>query len=123
MKRFSRRTWLLLGVLAVAAAAAVGGYAYFTGSGTGTGSAQTATPASLTITQIGAGYDSLIPSDGYHQDQCFACASITEFGNDITLAKPGLQRLMSVVVAFRNWGPAFNDVPITLSISGAPALR
>jgi hypothetical protein len=120
MKRFikSRKGLALLATLAVAVAAAVAAWAYFTGSGSGTGSAQTATAANLTITQIGAGYDSLIPNNGYHQDQCFQCAQISELGNDIKLANPGLQRLTSAVVAFRNWNAAFNDVPITLSIVG-----
>jgi hypothetical protein len=123
VKRFikSKKGISLLATLVLAAAAAVAGYAYFSGNGTGTGSAQTATAANLTITQIGAGYDSLIPNNGYHQDQCFACASITEFGNKIKLANPGMQRLTSAVVAFRNWGDGFNDVPITLSIDGGPS--
>lgn len=125
MKRFIRsKKGIALVTLVVAAVAAVAAWAYFTGSGSGTGSAQTATPASLQISQIGAGYDSLVPSnsnDPYHQDQCFACASITAFGNDITLANPGSQRLTSAVVAFRNWGPAFSGVPITLSIVGGPS--
>ncbi len=118
MKRFlkSKKGLALLTALAVAAVAG-GAYAYFTGSGTGTGSAKVATPANLTVTQVGAGYDSLVPGDGYHQDQCFACAQISEFGNDITLANSGAQRLTSVVVAFRNWGAGFNDVPITLTIN------
>jgi len=122
MKRFiTSKKGKALVTIVVAAAAAVGAWAYFTGSGSGTGSAQTATPASLHITQIGAGYDSLIPNNGYHQDQCFQCASITEFGNDIKLANPGLQRLTSAVVAFRNWNSGFNGVPITLSIVGGPS--
>jgi hypothetical protein len=123
VKRFIRgkRSIALFATLVVAAAAAFAAYAYFTGSGTGSGSAQTATPASLTVTQIGAGYDSLIPSNAYHQDQCFQCAQVTEFGNEIKLAKPGLQRLTGAVVAFRNWGGHFNNVPITLSIVGGPS--
>ncbi len=123
MKRFikNRKGIALLATLAVAAAAAIGAYAYFSGNGTGTGSAATATAANLNITQIGAGYDSLIPNNGYHQDQCFACAQITEFGNKIKLQHTGLQRLTSAVVAFRNWHAAFNDVPITLSIVGGPS--
>lgn len=118
MQRFlkSKKVLALLAVV-VGGAVAGGAYAYFTGSGTGTGSAKVATPASLTVTQVGAGYDSLIPGNGYHQDQCFECAQISEFGNDITLANPGAQKLTSVVVAFRNWGAAFSDVPITLTIN------
>jgi hypothetical protein len=119
MKRFIRsKKGIALVTLAVAAVAAVGAWAYFTGSGTGTGSAQTATAASLNITQIGAGYDSLIPNDGYHQDQCFQCAQISELGNQIQLANSGSQRLTSAVVAFRNWGAELTTTPITLSIAG-----
>lgn len=39
MKRFRRRTWIVLGVLVVAAVAAVSGYAYFSAAGSGTGAA------------------------------------------------------------------------------------
>ena len=121
MKRFIRsKKGIALLTLVVAAVAAVAAWAYFTGSGSGTGSAQTATPASLQITQIGAGYDSLIPNGGYHQDQCFACAGITALGNDVKLANPGLQRLTGAVVAFRNWGGEVSNTAITLSTdSGA----
>lgn len=121
MKRFkSKKGLALLATLIVIAAAAIGAYAYFTSTGSGTGSGGTATPASLTIKQIGAGYDTLIPSDSYIQDQCFNCAQISELGNKIKLQHSGLQRLADAVVAFRNWGPAFSDVPITLSIVGGP---
>jgi hypothetical protein len=115
---FGTRRRIAVIVLAGAAlVTAVAAYAYFTASGTGTGSAQTATTAALTVTQVGAGYDSLIPSGSYHQDQCFACAQISKFGNDITLANPGAQRLTSVVVAFRNWGGAITGLPVTLTIN------
>lgn len=122
MKWFSKKKGIaLLAALVVAAVAAVAAWAYFTGSGTGTGSAATGTAANLTISQIGAGYDSLIPSTAYHQDQCFQCAQISEFGNEIKLDNPGQQRLTSAVVAFRNWGAGLSDVPITLSIVGGPS--
>jgi hypothetical protein len=94
-------------------------YAYFTSTGSGTGSAKVGTAANLTITQVGAGYDSLISSssaDPYLQDQCFNCSGPSELGNDITLANPGQQQLVSVVVAMRNWGAAVSDLPITLDI-------
>ena len=121
MRRFkSRKGLAALVTLVVVAAGAIGAYAYFSGSGTGTGSANVAgAPAALTISQIGAGYNSLIPNNVYSQDQCFSCAGpITELGNDITLANPGAQQLVSVVVAFRNWnGNAITGLPITLSIN------
>lgn len=118
---FNSRKSVAVLVTLVAAVGAVAAWAYFTGTGSGTGSAQTAKTVSLTIKQIGAGYDSLIPNGNYSQDQCFQCASISALGNDVTLAKPGLQRLTGAVVAFRNWGNAFSDVPITLSIVGGPS--
>lgn len=50
MKKFSKRAWILFGVVAVAAVAAVGGYAYFTstGSGNGTGTVGSATTWDVT---------------------------------------------------------------------------
>lgn len=45
MKKFTKRTWILFGVVAVAAVAAVGGYAYWTATGTGQGSATVGTSA------------------------------------------------------------------------------
>lgn len=51
MKRMSKRAWVLVGIVAVAATAAVSGYAYWTTSGTGTGSASTGTDAGVTVNQ------------------------------------------------------------------------
>lgn len=119
MKRILRRKSVYIG-LAAGLILALGGtaFAYFTSTGSGTGSAKTGNATrTLTISQIGAGYDSLIPNNTYQQDQCFECVSITEFGNDITLANPGAQELVNVVVAMRNWGGAITDLPMTLSIS------
>jgi hypothetical protein len=42
MKRFSKRTWIIVGVAAIVAASAIGAYAYWTVSGSGSGSASTA---------------------------------------------------------------------------------
>jgi hypothetical protein len=112
----SKKGLAVLTILA-ALATAVGAYAYFTANGSGTGTAKTATPVSLTITQVGAGYDSLVPTNTYHQDQTFAGAGISEFGNDVTLANTGAQRLTSVVVAFHNWNGAITNLPITLTIN------
>jgi len=50
MKRFSRRTWILLGVLAVAVLATVGAYAYFSAAGSGTGTAATGSVEPLVLT-------------------------------------------------------------------------
>jgi hypothetical protein len=110
---------LVVGV-AVAVLLGVGGaaFAYFTSTGTGNGTAGVATAQKVTISQIGAGYDSLIAGSGdpYIQDQCFNCSGPKELGNDITLANPGSQQLVSVVVAMRNWGGAVSSLPITLTL-------
>jgi hypothetical protein len=51
--RSRKRTWVLLGVVAVAAAmAAVGAYAYWTAEGTGSGSATVGTDNGVTITEV-----------------------------------------------------------------------
>jgi hypothetical protein len=55
MKALSKRTWVLLGVIAaVAAMASVGAYAYWTTSGTGSGSASTGTSQAVTVSQLGS---------------------------------------------------------------------
>jgi len=54
MKRFSRRTWILLVGVVVAAAAAIGGYAYFTTTATGSGTATVAS-ASMQFQNVAVG--------------------------------------------------------------------
>lgn len=118
--RFTLKRKLIAGGAAVAlvAGTGIGAYAYFTAGGSGTGSATTGTAANLTISQVGAGYNSLVAGGSYHQDQTYGGAGITQFGNDITLANPGAQKLVSVVVAMRNWGgSAITQLPMTLSIN------
>ena len=105
---------LTVGLIAGASGLAV---AYFSSSGSGNGSAQTANGSDVTITQIGAGYDSLAPTGSYSQDQCFSCASITQLGNDVTLAEPDASQLVNVIVAVDNWGAEVNGVPMTLTIN------
>jgi len=96
---------------------AVAAFAYFSSTGSGTGSAHSGTASNVTITQIGAGYDSLIPNSGYHQDQCMnTCSGVTEIGNDVTLANSGDQQLISVVVAADNWNLTTVTPTMTLSI-------
>jgi hypothetical protein len=115
-------------IVALVAAVAIGGggaaFAYFLTTGSGTGGAQTANAPRLTIAQIGAGYDSLIPGDNYTEDQCMAaCTGPSEIGQDITLAGAGsspstnYQQLVSVVVAVRNWGGTITNLPISLYLS------
>ena len=120
--RFLRRKRVVIpaivGVLALVGAGAA--YAYFTSTGTGTGSAQVGSTKALTITQIGAGYDSLISStaaDPYIEDQTLGGDGPSEIGNDITLANTGYQQLVSAVLAVRNWGPAIPEAQIALYIS------
>jgi hypothetical protein len=107
---------LTVGLIAGASGLAV---AYFTSSGSGNGSAQTGTASNVTITQVGAGYDSLIPSNSYIEDQCMqGCTGPSELGNEITLANTdSYQQLTTVVLAVRNWGPAITGAPITLNIN------
>jgi len=119
MKRFMSKKLLVVGV-AVAVLLGVGGaaFAYFTTTGSGNGTAGVANVKAVTISQIGAGYDSLIAGSGdpYIQDQCFNCSGPTDLGNDITLANTGSQQLVSVVVAMRNWNAAVTNLPITLTL-------
>jgi hypothetical protein len=122
MKRFKTKR-----VVALAATGAlllgIGGvaFAYFTSDGSGSGAAKTGTGTAVQISQIGAGYDSLVPTSVYHQDQTYAGAFTTEFGNDITLANAGDQQLVNVVVAMDNWGPAITNLPITFTINNTVA--
>ena len=50
MKRFGKRAWVLIAVLAVAVVAAVGGYAYWTTTGDGTGSGTVGSAGQYTVT-------------------------------------------------------------------------
>jgi len=102
---------LTVGLIAGASGLA---FAYFTSSGTGTGTASVGHATALTITQVGAAYDSLTPSGSYVQDQTYGGAGVTEFGNEINLTSGGV--LGTVVVAFRNWGPVLTNFPVTLNI-------
>lgn len=126
MKRHLTKRRAVALAVATTVLAATAAFAYFTALGSGTGSARTGSVAALTITQVGAGYDSLVttqdPNSEYIQDQCFQCAQIGQFGNSIHLANSGLQRLVSATVAMRNWDPAATPgVPITLQIIGGPS--
>jgi hypothetical protein len=51
--RFTKRTWVLVAVVAVVAAmASIGAYAYWTANGTGSGSATVGTDAGVSITNV-----------------------------------------------------------------------
>ena len=114
----SRKRVVALATAASVLAIGTAAFAWFSSVGAGTGSGQTGTAASLTISQIGAGYDSLIPANTYPQDQCFACGGPQEFGNEITLSPNNATELISVVVAIDNWGASETNVPVTISIPG-----
>jgi len=64
------------------------------------------TAQSLRWLKRGAGYDSLVSTNSYIQDQCFTCAGITEFGDHVTLSGTTAEQLVTVVLAVRNWGTA-----------------
>lgn len=89
-------------------------FAYFTAQGAGNGSATVGSASPVNITQIGAAYDSLNANMVYHQDQCFTCASVSAFGNQVHLATTG--RLSDVVVAMRNWSDAITNGGLTFTV-------
>jgi hypothetical protein len=62
MKKLSRRTWILLGVVAVAAVAAIGGYAYFSAVGSGTGPFTTGSASGILLSSTTVG--PLYPTSG-----------------------------------------------------------
>lgn len=116
MKHFRISKKLAVSSLALAVVIVAGGvaYAFFTSAGNGSGSATVGSVSPLSITQVGAAYDSLSASGNYVQDQTYGGAGVTQFGNEVNLATTG--ELSDVVVAFRNWGPAETGVPITFNI-------
>ena len=87
MKLRSKRTFVLIGVVAVAAISALGAYAYWTTSGSGSGSATTGTDAGVTITQLGS-VTNLVPG-GPDQDIDFRVtngASFNQYVTSVTVA-------------------------------------
>ena len=121
----SKRRMAVVGLTVGLIAGASGlAFAFFTANGNGNGSAKTGTASNVSISQVGAGYDSLISTGAYSQDQCFACDGPNELGNDITLSTTNASQLVNVVVAIDNWGAAESNVPMTLwinnSVGGGP---
>jgi len=112
---------LAVGLIAGASGLA---FAFFSTTGSGNGSAQTGKASTVSISQVGAGYDSLISSGAYTQDQCFECSGPNELGNDITLSTTDASQLTTAVVAIDNWDTAETGVPITFwinnSVGGGP---
>ena len=123
MKRHLSKRRVAVTTAFASALIATAAFAFFSTTGDGTGTAGSGHSSHLTVVQVGAGYSSLVTTGGdqntaYTQDQCFNCAQVTELGNNVTLANVGYQRLVSVTVAFRNWGDAIGSLPITLNVGG-----
>jgi hypothetical protein len=116
MKHFRLSKKVLVSGVALTVALVGGGiaFAYFAAGGSGLGSAKVGSVNTLSITQVGAGYDSLVSSGNYVQDQTYGGAGVEQFGNDIKLATTG--ELSDVVVAFRSWETSSVSFPITLNI-------
>ncbi|GEM_PF-1228432 len=115
---FLKRRYVIPAIAAIAAVFAAGAaYAYFTTSGGGTGATEVGKTTPLVVNETGVTvYNSTIALSSYFQDQCLACASLTEFGNEVTLASASSSQLLStVVVSMRNWGAAIESLPITLT--------
>jgi hypothetical protein len=99
MKLKSKRTLVLIGVLAVAAFAAFGAYAYWTTSGSGAGTAATGTDAGVSVSQLGS-VSNLVPG-GPDQSIDFRISNGATFNQYITS--------VTVAVAEAN-GATWDDV-------------
>ena len=111
MKRFSRRKWLFLGVLAVAAAAAVGGYAYFTATGGGTGTAYIGTAGPITVTPAW-------PSGAYLYPGAYVTVPLTitnTSGNASALVTSVSGSVATVGSCLGSWFPVSTD-PINVTL-------
>jgi hypothetical protein len=122
----SKRRMAVIGLTVGLIAGASGlAFAFFTSTGSGNGSAQTGKASNVSISQVGAGYDSLLSNGAYTQDQCLAgCTGPNELGEGITLSTSDASQLTTVVVAIDNWGAAETNVPMTFwinnSVGGGP---
>jgi hypothetical protein len=114
--RFRKRTWVLLGVVAVIAAmASVGAYAYWTSTGSGTGSATVGTDTPWEVTTAAATGGPLTP-DGPAQSIDYT----------VTNNSTGTQRLANVAISVANANGSAWDGPGTCSaadfeVNGAAA--
>ena len=115
--RGRKRYALVSAIMAVVVSSAVA-FAFFVTLGSGTGSAKTEKASTLSIKQIGAGYDSLITTNTYIQDQAFfgPDAGIMKVGDRVALAGTTAEQLVTVVVAIRNWSHAVTGQSLTFTI-------
>lgn len=130
LKNFTKKKAVAFGLAAGVAAGAGGiAVAFFSAPGSGTGNADVGSASALTITQVGAGYDSLIASTGntYTSSQCFkACAGYTEIGDAVSLAyltpkwaNTHYAQVTSVTVPLVNFGSAKTQT-VTLKLYNSP---
>ena len=115
LKNFTKKKVVAFG-LAFGVAAGAGGIAaaFFASSGTGAGTAQSGNATAVKITQVGAGYNSLIASTGntYTASECFkACLNNQQIGDKVSLghltpkwAATTYAQVTSVIVPLVNFG-------------------
>ena len=115
MKRFGKRTLVLLAAVSAAAVAAVGGYAYFTSSGSGSGSATVGTDTPWQVTTAAATGGPLTPG-----------GPVQTVGYTVKNNSTGNQQLSSVVVSVATsiggaWDGPGSCSAADFSVSGAAA--
>lgn len=114
MKRFSKRTWVLLGIVAVVAMTAIGAFAYWTASGSGTGSGSTATGSvAITVNQTSSS-SGLYPGGSVPLSGTFTNpASFNQFVTSVSASIPSF--------SFQSDGAKPACTQADFSITGAPA--
>lgn len=128
LRNFTKKKVMAFG-LAFGVAAGAGGIAaaYFSASGSGSGTALAGHATNLTIRQVGAGYNSIIASNGntYTASLCYVCQHNTEIGDAVALPygtpkyTTGYSHVTSVTAALVNFG-AERTLPVTLTLYGSP---
>lgn len=128
-----RRITAVVSAGAVMLVLAAGGVAiaYMSASGAGNGAADVGNVTSLTIRQVGAGYDSLLPSttpNPYKLTECVnSCTGHFEIGDQVTLVTPSTAttaepwaRVTSATVALVNYNTSAVTQKVTLHLTGGP---
>jgi hypothetical protein len=115
MKRFGKKTVVLLAVVGVAVCAAVAGYAYWTSSGSGSGSATVGTDTPWQV-DVDAAVGGPLTPDG----------PVQTVGYTVTNNGSGHQYLAGVTVSVENangsaWDGPGNCSAADFSVNGAPA--